>query len=649
MQPPLATRSIRDTQKKAILKILDSVEQKEAFHTGKQIDLNDNSTKLPIWKVLILDNHTQKIVSPLVKVNELRSHDVTLFLDLDSTRHPISDVSAIYFLEPTINNIKQIAIDFERHMYGQYYFHFCSYLSRDLLEELAQYAVKTAQTDKVIQLTDQYMDFTCLESNLFTLNQHHTFSQINNPSTTSDSMSHLMNQISTSLISVLSALDTFPLIRYEKATSCDALAGLLEQKLKDHYGLVTKQGSKVFNTNDILILLDRSCDLVTPLKHKWTYGSLIYDILDIKLNRVSFQDPQDHSKKTYDIDMKDSFWQHNASLSFPQVAENVDQALKAYKLEMEKLGSLSNHHIPEVDTAKTLKSALHIMPAMTEKKRLIDLHMNISLALLHWIKTRYIDQFVTFEQSIPMSKQTKKSLVDLFHSNPSLNHEDKLRLYLMYYLSKSDISKADQTEIEHAVGLSNQNDLAILNFLKHFKSVSRITSISSPTKSTVNTESIMSKIMLGTQRSPTPKVQDMDGISAMFGGLISSGMKNLLSFSEEKDVPIIHAIDRLESMPNLVHGSSNYEQQFNSSEGISLQLVQKDPIKHTNSRKVTMMRDYRKIIVFILGGLTFDEYQQLNEFFKKQDITCTVIIGTTEMISSKELIEQFEVLGSMNK
>ena len=35
---------------------------------------------LPVWKLLILDVHTQKIISPIIKVSELREHDVTLFL-----------------------------------------------------------------------------------------------------------------------------------------------------------------------------------------------------------------------------------------------------------------------------------------------------------------------------------------------------------------------------------------------------------------------------------------------------------------------------------------------------------------------------------------------------------------------------------------
>lgn len=50
------------------------------YHQGKNIqDLHILSAP-PVWKVLILDAHTQKILSPIIKVSELRDHDVTLFL-----------------------------------------------------------------------------------------------------------------------------------------------------------------------------------------------------------------------------------------------------------------------------------------------------------------------------------------------------------------------------------------------------------------------------------------------------------------------------------------------------------------------------------------------------------------------------------------
>lgn len=44
------------------------------------INKSSNSTLSDLWKVLILDDYTQKILSTLMKVNELREHGITVHL-----------------------------------------------------------------------------------------------------------------------------------------------------------------------------------------------------------------------------------------------------------------------------------------------------------------------------------------------------------------------------------------------------------------------------------------------------------------------------------------------------------------------------------------------------------------------------------------
>ena len=68
---------------------------------------------------------------------------------IEMARLPIPDINAVYFIEPTLANIRHIAHDFEKDLYGKYYFHFSSYVSRELLEELAQAAIQFGQTANV--------------------------------------------------------------------------------------------------------------------------------------------------------------------------------------------------------------------------------------------------------------------------------------------------------------------------------------------------------------------------------------------------------------------------------------------------------------------------------------------------------------------
>lgn len=65
----------------------------------------------PIWKVFIMDPMGQRIVSPILKVNDLREEGVTLFLQLNSPtqRDRIPGVPAIYFIEPSKENLLKLS------------------------------------------------------------------------------------------------------------------------------------------------------------------------------------------------------------------------------------------------------------------------------------------------------------------------------------------------------------------------------------------------------------------------------------------------------------------------------------------------------------------------------------------------------------
>jgi hypothetical protein len=95
------------------------------------------------WKVLVLDAAGQRILSPVMKVNDLRDHGVKLYLQLQSDRQAITDVPAVYFVEPTAENISRICQDLQANLYESYYLNFTSSIPRALLEDLAYNSVQS--------------------------------------------------------------------------------------------------------------------------------------------------------------------------------------------------------------------------------------------------------------------------------------------------------------------------------------------------------------------------------------------------------------------------------------------------------------------------------------------------------------------------
>ena len=99
---------LRDRQKRAVVRMFDLFveEQESSFGNNQQNEAGDIQ-----YKILILDKFAFDVIAPLLRVNELRQHGITLTLLLESEREQIPDVPAVYFVQPTAKNIQKISQD----------------------------------------------------------------------------------------------------------------------------------------------------------------------------------------------------------------------------------------------------------------------------------------------------------------------------------------------------------------------------------------------------------------------------------------------------------------------------------------------------------------------------------------------------------
>lgn len=116
------------------------------------------------------------------------------------------------------------------------------------------------------------------------------------------------------------------------------IAAKLDRKLRDH---ILNSKDNLFSSSSnrpassagtptsrpVLIILDRNVDLLPMLTHQWTYQALVHDVLNMKLNRITIETPIDENnpargvtKKAFDLNANDFFWQKNAPLPIPTVA-----------------------------------------------------------------------------------------------------------------------------------------------------------------------------------------------------------------------------------------------------------------------------------------------------------------------------------------
>ena len=228
-----------------------------------------------------------------------------------------------------------------------------------------------------------------------------------------------------------------PIIRCPKGAAAEMIAAKLDRKLRDHI-LNSKDNlfsassnrpttsSGIASSRPVLIILDRNVDLIPMLSHSWTYQSLVHDVLDMKLNRITVETAIEEgnpdkgkTRKAYDLTANDFFWTKNAGLPFPQVAEDIDVELTRYKQEAnditKKTGASSFEDLDNDTSASAqhLKAAITLLPELRERKAVLDMHMSILQGVLHGIGDRKLDTFYQMEEDI--MKTTKAQILELIN------------------------------------------------------------------------------------------------------------------------------------------------------------------------------------------------------------------------------------------
>ncbi|XP_066588311.1 protein sly1 homolog [Prorops nasuta] len=624
-----------------------TLREKQINALKQMLNLNKPEQKLeeaiPEFKFLIYDRLGQDIISPLISVKELRELGITLHMQLHSDRESISEVPAIYFCVPTDENLGRIAQDLQNGLYDIYHLNFISPISRQKMEDLASAALLGGAVANIHKVFDQYLNFISLEDDLFILRHQSSdiisYHAINRGDVRDTEIESVMDTIVDSLFSVFVTLGTVPIIRCPRGNAAEMVGKMINKKLKENVwdtrnnlfdGEASSTGHYSFQ-RPLLILLDRNVDMATPLHHTWTYQALAHDILEMALNRLVVEESAGKSPaggtrsktRAYELDNKDRFWYQHKGSPFPRVAEAIQEELEQYRVSEEEVKKLKQTMGVDNDSEVALSmvssnttrltDAVNSLPQLLEKKRLIDMHTTIATGILNAIKSRRLDTFFELEEKI-MSKQTlDRSVLDTISDPECGTPDDKLRLAIIYYIC-TNISDAEYNKLEAA--LSNvECDLNPLLYIKRLRSYTRIAEIQNSYEGGgTKTVSMFSKLM--TQGS----------------SFVMEGVKNLVV--KKHNLPVTKIVDEL-----MESRQSSQTEDY----------CYLDPKQLKNSEQMPKSRPtFQEVIVFIVGGGNYIEYQNLMDYVKQKStggVNKRIIYGSTTFTNARQLLKQLSLLG----
>ena len=317
-----------------------------------------------------------------MNVGSLRNCNILIHQNINQMRERIPDLPAVYLVEPTLANFKQIAQDGVRNLYDYFIVAFSKPISASLMEQFAQELVRTNQVNKILRVTTEYLGaFQVITPDFFVLpggeGNFKTLAYAPNEQETGRVIiSKAVDHIANGLFCFFQALGVPPPLL--KLKENDQLGLKVAKKLTELY----EQTSQVSSSRGlaspskrcVLILLDRFDDLQTMVYHAWTYLSLIQDVFGVKNNTIQYsEDANAPTKTNYGLDFDtDAILKKNAFLGFHEAGPNVDKELNLWKEESQKLNATQTS-AQAISTALT--NAMDALPQMTARKTKIDMHV----------------------------------------------------------------------------------------------------------------------------------------------------------------------------------------------------------------------------------------------------------------------------------
>ncbi|CAL4888033.1 unnamed protein product [Urochloa decumbens] len=429
------------------------------------------------WKVLIMDKFTVKIMSYACKMADITEEGVSLVEDLYKRRQPLPSLDAIYFIQPTKENIVMFLSDMSGRspLYKKAYVFFSSPVHKELV---AQIKKDSSVLPRIGALSEMNLEYFAIDSQGFTTDHERALEELFSENAEgSHKYNACLNTMATRISTVFASMREFPRVHYRVAKTINAstmttLRDLVPTKLAAGvWNCLAKYKTTIpeFPQTETceLLIVDRSIDQIAPIIHEWTYDAMCHDLLCLDGNKYVHEVPSKNGstteKKEVLLEDHDPVWLELRHAHIADASERLHDKMtnfvsknKAAQLHQARNGG-------EVST-RDLQKMVQALPQYSDQIDKLSLHVEIAGKLNNIIREQCLRDVGQLEQDLVFGDAGTKELINFLRTQLGVSRENKLRLLMIYAALNPEKFESDKgAKLMQLAGLSADDMIAVNN------------------------------------------------------------------------------------------------------------------------------------------------------------------------------------------
>ncbi|GAB2230872.1 hypothetical protein Droror1_Dr00015167 [Drosera rotundifolia] len=403
-----------------------------------------NTPNSKSWKVLIMDKVTLKVMSSSCKMADITDEGISLVEDLFRRRQPMPSMDAIYFIQPSKENMVMFLSDMSGRepLYRKAFVFFSTPVPKELVNHIKS---DTSVLPRIGALREMNLEYFPIDSQAFVTDHEMALEELyGDNAENSRKFDACLNTMATRIATVFASMKELPSVRYQ-GRGADATVSspreLVPSKLASSvWNCLTKYKATIpkfpqKETCDLLIL-DRSVDQIAPIIHEWTYDAMCHDLLDMEGNKCVLEVPSKTGgppeQKEVLLEDTDPVWVEIRHLHIAEASERLHDKMTnfASKNKAAQLSQASRDGA-EIST-RDLQKMVQALPQYQEQVEKLSLHVEIAGKISRIIREMGLRDLGQLEQDLVFGDAGTKELINFLRSKQGSPSENKLRLLMIY-------------------------------------------------------------------------------------------------------------------------------------------------------------------------------------------------------------------------